>query len=78
MKFLCQGVQKLWPEQTETQTHRQTHRQMDRHGQKHYLPAYMGGNNAPSWHWCQCIPLTSVSVTCADQKGSVHFKASPI
>ena len=33
MKFLCQAVQKLYPEQTETQadTDRQTHRQTDRH-----------------------------------------------
>ena len=29
MKFLCQGVQKLLPEQTETQTHRHTDRQTD-------------------------------------------------
>ena len=31
MKFLCQGVQKLYPEQTETQTDRQMHRHTDRH-----------------------------------------------
>ena len=38
MKFLCQEVQKLWPEQTETQTRPKT------------LPtAYMGGNKT-----CPC------------------------
>ena len=31
MKFLCQRVQKLWAEQTETQTDRQTDTHTDRH-----------------------------------------------
>ena len=48
MKFLCQVVQKLYPEQTEiqtdTQTNRHTDRQTHRHDRKHYLPTYAGGN----------------------------------
>ena len=38
MKFVVQGVQKLEPEQTDTQTHRQTHRQTNRqtHRQTHH------------------------------------------
>ena len=49
MKFLCEGVQKLKPEQIYTQMDRQSHtdRQTDRqthsHDWKYYLPCYVGG-----------------------------------
>ena len=55
MKFLCEGVQKLKPEQIYTQmdrqtvthtdrhTDRQTDRQTHSHDWKHYLPIYVGG-----------------------------------
>ena len=70
MKFLCEAVQKLQSEQTDTQTHRWTDTrtdrhmdtQTDRHDRKHYLPAFTGGNNIGDNH-TKCIDEILSSLT---------------